>query len=109
MELRAMKCEPCEKGTKPMDESEARNYIGKVSSGWELVGNKMIRRTFKFKDFKQGLDFVNRVGEIAEFEGHHPDIILQYGKVEIELSTHSIGGLSVNDFILADKIDALLR
>lgn len=76
---------------------------------WNVVDGKQIQKDFKFKDFKEALAFVNKVGDIAEAEGHHPDIsIYSWNKVKIELSTHSIGGLSLNDFILAAKIDQLV-
>lgn len=80
----------------------------KELQGWELVdGAKQIEKSFTFKDFKDALAFANRVGAIAEAEQHHPEIEIAWGKVEIELSTHAIGGLSENDFIVAAKIDAL--
>lgn len=75
---------------------------------WEVVEEKKLIRTFTFKDFKQALAFVNKVGAIAEEEGHHPNIFLfGWNKVKITLTTHVIGGLSVNDFILASKINVL--
>lgn len=76
--------------------------------GWLLAADaKKIHREFKFPDFKSALAFVDRVGEIAEAEGHHPDVFLAWGKVGIELFTHAVGGLSENDFILAAKINEL--
>lgn len=108
MDLTSQKCGPCEGGTKPLTAEEAKTYLEEVKN-WKLEDNgTKIERKFKFKDFKEALDFVNKVGEIAESEGHHPDIELGYGKVEIELSTHAIDGLSVNDFIIAAKINKLL-
>lgn len=107
MDLTDQKCVPCEEGTKPLTQEEATPYLEEVKE-WKLEdGGKKIERKFKFNDFKEALEFVNKIGEIAEAEGHHPDIGLGWGKVEVELSTHSIGGLSVNDFILAAKIDKL--
>lgn len=107
MDLVNQKCVPCESGTKPFTHEEAKPYLANVKD-WKLEdGVKKIEKKFKFKDFKQALDFVNKVGEIAEQEGHHPDIELGWGKVEIELSTHAIGGLSVSDFIMAAKIDQI--
>ncbi|MDP2651398.1 MAG: 4a-hydroxytetrahydrobiopterin dehydratase [bacterium] len=77
---------------------------------WTLVRGKAIRKTFNFKDFKSALKFVNKIGKIAEALGHHPDIsIFSYNKVKITLTTHSIGTLSEKDFIVATKIDKLLR
>ena len=106
-DLTAQKCVPCEGGTKPLTPSETRPYL-EVVKDWQLEGaSKKIEKKFKFPDFKTALDFVNKIATIAEEEGHHPDIKLGYGKVEVELSTHAIGGLSVNDFIMAAKINKL--
>ena len=74
---------------------------------WEVVDNKKIRHEFKFKDFKEAMAFINKVAEIAESEGHHPDIHIFYNKVTIELWTHFIGGLHENDFIVASKIELI--
>jgi 4a-hydroxytetrahydrobiopterin dehydratase len=74
---------------------------------WEVVNEHHLRRTFKFPDFMQALAFVNKVGEVAEKEGHHPDILLSWGKAEVTTWTHSIDGLSEGDFILAAKVDRI--
>ena len=79
----------------------------KKIDGW-TTDNKKISKTFKFADFKEAMKFVNKVADLAENEGHHPDINISYNKVEIILWTHAIGGLSTNDFIVAAKIDQLL-
>ena len=76
-------------------------------SGWEIVSGRSLRKNFKFPNFAAALAEVNRIGAIAEAEGHHPDILLGWGKVQVEISTHAIAGLSENDFILAAKIDAI--
>ena len=105
MALTDQKCVPCEAGTMPLTIQEAQNLLKEVST-WTLSPDaKKISKTFKFKNFAEALVFTNKVGAIAEAEGHHPDIALAWGKVGITLSTHSIGGLSENDFILAAKID----
>ncbi|MBI2631196.1 4a-hydroxytetrahydrobiopterin dehydratase [Candidatus Nomurabacteria bacterium] len=100
-------CIACEgKGIKPFDKIKAQEYLGQVE-GW--VSDKdfiKISKEYKFKDFIGAMNFVNHVAEIAEGEGHHPDIKINYNKVKLILSTHAIGGLSENDFILAAKIDA---
>ncbi len=88
-----------------MTEKEAKAMLKKVE-GWELKENK-IRKTFRFKDFKESMKFVNRVADIAEEEGHHPNIFISWNKVTLTLTTHAIGGLSENDFILAAKIDRI--
>lgn len=92
---------------KPLTEDKIKKILPEIS-GWEVVQNKSIARDFAFKNFKEAMEFVNRVAELAEAEGHHPDIFLHgWNKVRLELSTHAIGGLSENDFILAAKIDTL--
>ena len=107
-ELVHKKCTPCEGGTPPLTEAEVQTYLTELGEGWSVIDNKKIRKEFTFKDFKEALVFVNNVGEIAEAEGHHPDIHLtDYKHAAIELSTHATGGLSENDFIVAAKIDAL--
>ena len=107
-ELKDKKCVPCEGGTPPLQEAEIKNLIPKIKD-WVVIENKKITKEFTFQSFKQALAFLNRVGELAEQEGHHPDLNLHdYKKLTITLSTHAIGGLSENDFILASKIDALL-
>lgn len=89
-----------------MAQEEAKKMMAELHSDWELKEDK-IEREFKFKDFREAMSFVNKVAEIAEGEGHHPDMEIKYNKVEIELSTHAIHGLSENDFIVAAKIDKL--
>ena len=74
---------------------------------WKLKDDQLLEKSFEFPDFKQALDFTNSIGRIAEEQGHHPDIFLTYGEVRVQLSTHSAGGLTENDFILAAKINEL--
>lgn len=108
MGLIDQKCVPCEGGTMPLTIQEAKMLM-KDLNGWQLSpGVKKISKEFKFKNFAEALAFTDKVGAIAETEGHHPDIALSWGKVGITLSTHAIGGLSVNDFILAAKIDKIV-
>ena len=90
-----------------MTEEEARGHLRELS-GWALEDGKL-ERDFKFKDFAEAMKFVNKVAEVAEAEGHHPDIRISYNKVNIVLWTHAMGGLSRNDFILAAKIDTIAR
>src|SRR3989344_6977260 len=95
------KCAPCEGGVAPLVREEAILYLAEVL-GWEIsVNSKQISRDFKFDNFKEAMKFVNSVADIAEEEGHHPDINISYNKVKFTNSTHAIGGLSENDFILA--------
>lgn len=98
---------PCEGGTEPMNPEDVKTYLSLLKTLWKVEENKKIEKEFKFKDFKEAMIFVNKVAEIAEEQGHHPDIEIEYNKVEIELTTHAINGLSVNDFILASKIDEI--
>ncbi len=104
-ELMKKKCVPCEGGAEPLNADELKELMGRVE-GWELVDNKSIKKKFMHKDFVKAIKFVNKVADVSEAEGHHPDIYIFYNKVKIELSTHAIGGLSENDFILATKIDS---
>lgn len=101
------KCLPCTAGATPLSREEAATLLSQVPE-WTLGGEGTeISRTFRFPDFKGALAFANRVGDLAEEEGHHPDLLVSWGKVKVLLSTHAIKGLSENDFILAAKIDAL--
>ena len=106
--LAARKCHPCEKGTEPLPLGAAQVLLQDVK-GWELVEGKLLRKTVKCKDFLDAVALIQRLAPIAEAEDHHPDLHLTgYRRLTIELSTHAIGGLSENDFILAAKIDQLL-
>ncbi|MEX2008382.1 MAG: 4a-hydroxytetrahydrobiopterin dehydratase [Candidatus Spechtbacterales bacterium] len=103
-------CRPCEGGIPPLAGDAAREHFKELHEDWELVdGDTKLRRVIARKDFNEGLELVNRIGDIAERENHHPDVLLTYPAVTITLSTHAIGGLSENDFILAAKIDLLLQ
>ena len=104
-ELSQKKCVACEGFETPFDKEEAEVLLRQVKD-WKLSEDgKWLKKHFDFKDFKEALAFVNKVGAIAEEEGHHPDITFTWGKVDIDLTTHAIKGLSENDFILAAKID----
>lgn len=105
--LKDQKCVPCEGGAEPLKRSEFEQYLAQVS-GWNVIEDRLLQREYIFKNFREAMVFVNRVAELAEAEGHHPDMnIHSWNKVEIKLSTHAIGGLSINDFVMAVKIDAL--
>jgi 4a-hydroxytetrahydrobiopterin dehydratase len=98
-------CVACEGGTLPLQKAEVEVLLKQVP-GWNVrLDGKSIVREYKFKDFAEALAFVNKVGEIAEHEGHHPDIELGWGRVKITLTTHAIKGLSENDFIVAAKVN----
>jgi len=105
-ELASKRCVPCEGGVPPLPEERVAELLTQLD-GWSVEGNHHLTRTFSFPDFATALAFVNRVGEIAETEGHHPDIHLTWGRVRIDIWTHKIDGLTESDFILAAKIDAL--
>ena len=105
-ELTQLTCEACKGGVDPLAGEELATYASYVPE-WQVVEEHHLTRTFKFRNFVEALAFVNRVGELAEAQGHHPDILLGWGKVEITLRTHKIDGLHANDFILAAHIDQL--
>lgn len=105
MDLTSKKCIPCEGGTEPLKGDKVEEYMKVLDPAWEVIDNKLIKRKFKFGNFKLAMEFVNKIAELAENEGHHPDITVNYNKVTLELTTHSIGGLSENDFIMAAKIE----
>ncbi len=107
-DLTSRKCVPCEGGDPPLPRDKVDELLQQIP-GWKLAENGVLKiiRSFKFKDFGEALVFVNKVGEIAQSEGHHPNICFTWGKVDITLWTHAVGGLSENDFILAAKIDTL--
>ena len=105
-QLADKKCVPCRGGVPPIKGKELQD-LRKVVPQWNAVKEHHLQREFKFPDFKQALAFVNRVGGLAEEQGHHPDILLAWGKAEITLWTHKIDGLTESDFIMAAKIDRL--
>lgn len=100
-------CVPCEGGIEPMAEQEIAKYLTLLKTPWKVDESKKIEQQFKFKSFSESMKFVNKIAGIAEEQGHHPDIKISYDKVNIELTTHAIGGLSPNDFIIAAKIETI--
>lgn len=108
-ELASKTCVPCRGGVPPLKGKELAEIHKQVPqwAHWKVINEHHLTRTFTFPDFKQALAFVNRVGDVAEEQGHHPDILLTWGKVEITLWTHKIDGLTESDFIMAAKIDRL--
>ena len=108
-ELAQMECIPCKGGTPPLKGEALAELQAKLGNDWQVIDEHHLVKKFRFGDFRQALDFTNRVGELAETVNHHPDICLSWGKVEITLWTHKIGGLSETDFVFAAKSDPLLQ
>lgn len=105
--LSSRKCAPCKGGMESLKEPEISAFLKQLSAEWTVDEGKRLERVFKFKNFVEALEFTNKVGRLAEAQGHHPDIHLSWGKVIVQLWTHKIGGLHENDFILAAGIDQL--
>jgi 4a-hydroxytetrahydrobiopterin dehydratase len=107
-ELATKTCVPCRGEIPPLKGKELAT-LGNQLDGWNVIEEHHITKAFKFPNFREALKFANRVGELAEEQGHHPDISLAWGKVEITIWTHKINGLTESDFILAAKIDRLYK
>jgi 4a-hydroxytetrahydrobiopterin dehydratase len=103
--LSDMKCAPVDRKSPPMSAAEAEKMMEEIP-GWSLSG-ATLARDYKFKDFSGAMEFINRVAGLADREDHHPDMHISYSRVKLELSTHAIGGLSMNDFIMAAKLNML--
>lgn len=101
------RCAECEGHATALSPERISELAQELSSSWSVQDRQRLRREYKFKDFRQALAFTQELGELAEREGHHPDIQLGWGYVRVEISTHSIGGLTEADFILAAKIDRM--
>ena len=107
MDFTLKKCVPCEGGTQPLKRDKIDEYKKAINPEWEVIDDKSLKRRFRFPSFKSSIEFVNKVANLAEDEGHHPDITINYKKVTLELTTHAIDGLSENDFIMAAKLENL--
>ena len=107
-ELAQKKCIPCEGGIPPLRPEQATELLGQLGGGWKVVDNHHLANEYPFPDFLQALAAVNRIGQLAEEQGHHPDLALSWGKVGITIWTHKIDGLTESDFILAAKIDEIV-
>lgn len=105
MSLADMKCVPCRGETPPMAPEHAHQMLRELSSGWGLNQAGHLERAYVFKNFALALEFANKVGAIAEMEGHHPDLSIAWGRCQVEVWTHKIKGLTENDFYLAAKAD----
>lgn len=105
-ELAERQCVPCRGGVPPLTAEEIRPLIADLR-GWQVINGHHLQKAYSFKNFRETLDFINRVGELAEEQGHHPDICFGWGKADITIWTHKIDGLTESDFVLAAKIDRL--
>ncbi len=110
IDLKTMKCVPCEGGTPPLSDIDENKLLMQIK-GWEVhrEGVHQLKKMFQFKNFKEAMAFVNNIADIAESEQHHPDLYIFYNRVEVILYTHAVNGLSENDFIVAAKINRLLE
>lgn len=113
-DLTQKKCIPCESDQPPLNEEQYSAFLKQLKTSWEVVdlpagrqGGKKIKHEFKFNSYMEGLEFAQKVGKIAEENDHHPNIHIYYKRVVIDLTTHNIGGLSENDFVMAAKIEEI--
>lgn len=106
-ELASKQCVPCRGGVPPLAGEELTKLSAQLNN-WNVVDEHHLQKEYKFKDYREALQFVNQLSEIAEQQGHHPDICFGWGKVEVKIWTHKINGLTESDFILAAKIDQLV-
>jgi len=104
-DLASKTCVPCKGGTPPLQGEVLEHLAAELGNGWQVVNATKLEKTFTFRNFVDALAFTNRLGAVAEQQGHHPDIHLAWGRVKVELWTHKIGGLTESDFILAAKAD----
>lgn len=107
-DLANKECLPCMGNVPPLKETEIRKFLSQLE-GWETVREHHLSKSYSFPDFASALAFVNRIGELAERVGHHPDLALAWGKVRVEIWTHKIDALTESDFIFAAKVDALFK
>lgn len=108
-DLTRMKCRIYPANTPPLDAAQIAQYTPAISPEWHTVDNGKIRRLFAWNSFKEATFFFNAIAYLAEQENHHPDVTVSYKRVTVELTTHDVGGLSLNDFIVAAKIDKLVE
>ena len=107
-ELASKQCVPCRGGVPPLKGADLERLRREVDHNWRVIGEHHLEKEYRFKDFREALDFTIRVGELAEAQGHHPDIYLSWGKVRLTIWTHKIDGLTESDFIFAAKADRQL-
>jgi 4a-hydroxytetrahydrobiopterin dehydratase len=107
-DLAEKNCVPCKGGILPLAGADLDRLVGQLGGGWTVVDGHHLEKEFKFGNFREALDFTNRVGELAETQGHHPDILLAWGRVRLTIWTHKINGLTESDFVFAAKADRAL-
>ena len=105
-DLAERECVPCRGGVPPLKGEEIKELSAQLAE-WQIINEHHLQKTYAFKDFRESLNFINHVGELAEEQGHHPDICFGWGKADITIWTHKIDGLTESDFVLAAKIDRL--
>lgn len=103
--LAESKCGTCETATEPMKPAEAALLLKELGGEWRVIDGHHLEKTYRFKNFREALDFTNRIGEVAEEAGHHPDIYLSWGKARVTIFTHKVNGLTKDDFVLAAKFE----
>ncbi len=107
MDLAAKDCVPCKGGVPPLRGEELLRLQAELGHGWQVVDEHHLEKEYRFKNFREALSFTNRVGEVAEAQGHHPDLYLAWGRVRVTLWTHKIDGLTESDFVFAAKTERL--
>ena len=107
-DLASKECVPCKGGVPPLQGEELTRLQNELGGDWQVIGGHHLEKDYQFLNFREALDFTNSVGELAEAQGHHPDIYLAWGKVKITIWTHKIDGLTESDFVFAAKSDAAL-
>jgi len=108
-DLASMDCVPCKGGVPPLKGEELAKLFEQLGGAWKVIDEHHLEREYTFRNFREALDFTNRVGEIAEQQGHHPDICLAWGKVKLTVWTHKIDGLTESDFVFAAKADEAVQ
>lgn len=107
-DLASKQCVPCKGGIPPLKGAELQGLLRQVNNGWRVIDEHHLEKQYRFKNFREALDFTVRVGELAEEQGHHPEICVAWGKVRLTIWTHKIDGLTESDFIFAAKADTRL-
>jgi 4a-hydroxytetrahydrobiopterin dehydratase len=103
--LESMRCVPCEDGSSPLHGGSLTDLKSRLGGNWTVINEHHLEKTYRFKNFREALDFTHAVGELAEQEGHHPEITLTWGRVTVRIWTHKVDGLTENDFVLAAKAE----